>query len=378
SVAGVRAMEPDVYVALDVSGSMKGSKLRQAKNALGEVADELADDLRFGLMVFSGTGSQTRCSKRAREVLALGKHTSVEIKRSYRGVSAAGGTPTPEALKKIRKRRLFTVPGSKKTKTVVLVTDGQPNQCPQGAAAARRASVKEARRLNGQGVFVYSIGFQFGSQTDVLDKIAQAGGTRSSLTATDKSQLVRAILGIALTCEFEIDKPKRGLDPNEIWVKANDEWLSRTEYSYDADEQTVSLSREACRRLKPQEGSIEFEIVLGCPQECPGGQKSDETCNYRDDDCDGTVDEGFRDVTPEICDGESNDCDDKVDEGCPNCLKRDESCSSNGDCCGGNCTPDNKCRPHCRPVGATCTGDGDCCSGTCVAGGGGLGICRGK
>jgi hypothetical protein len=39
-----------------------------------------------------------------------------------------------------------------------------------------------------------------------------------------------------------------------------------------------------------------------------------ESCNQRDDDCDGTTDEGF-DPSPEICNEIDDDCDERIDEG---------------------------------------------------------------
>ncbi len=85
------------------------------------------------------------------------------------------------------------------------------------------------------------------------------------------------------------------------------------------------------------------ECVDGQPQPCePLDVAAPEQCNGRDDDCDGTTDEGFSKITcglgpcrtevegcvdgevpeciplpissPEVCDGNDNDCDDLVDE----------------------------------------------------------------
>ncbi len=63
-------------------------------------------------------------------------------------------------------------------------------------------------------------------------------------------------------------------------------------------------------------GADEGAVKCGSPLQCPGT----ESCNGRDDDCDGLIDEGG--VCPvacapstEVCDGCDNDCDGQVDEG---------------------------------------------------------------
>ena len=73
---------------------------------------------------------------------------------------------------------------------------------------------------------------------------------------------------------------------------------------------------------------------------CGGtGSVPSESCNGRDDDCDGLVDEGVTNacgtcgsVSAESCNGRDDDCDGSTDEGL-SC--RSGGCTSNADCPGG-------------------------------------------
>ena len=71
---------------------------------------------------------------------------------------------------------------------------------------------------------------------------------------------------------------------------------------------------EGVQRIICSKGNIEYQECITCTP-------SEERCNYADDDCDGQVDEGQRNVCDlcgpvpvEICDGADNDCDGLTDE----------------------------------------------------------------
>ncbi|MBK1874666.1 transcriptional regulator [Marinobacter sp. 1-3A] len=88
---------------------------------------------------------------------------------------------------------------------VVMVTDGLPSVDKNGntitdTAAAIQASADEAAVLLSQGIRTYVVGFALPSGVDgtLLDKIAEAGGTKKTLLANDSVTLNNALGGIFL------------------------------------------------------------------------------------------------------------------------------------------------------------------------------------
>lgn len=45
-------------------------------------------------------------------------------------------------------------------------------------------------------------------------------------------------------------------------------------------------------------------------------------CDYRDNNCNGIIDEFCADCGPEICNGEDSNCNGIIDDGCPDCVIR--------------------------------------------------------
>jgi Mg-chelatase subunit ChlD len=426
-----KRLKPNIFIVLDKSGSMEGTKMRKAKRALDSIANQLHTEARFGLLAFE-SGS---CPANFKVLLNMGSYGANRIKNSYRNVRGDGGTNLGHALAQVRRDKLYLEKGNpnsgNRTKVVIAISDGRSSdssQCrPEDAANRMRTNA---------GVNTYTIGFTSGADKGQLDRIAQNGGTNSSYTANNRSQLVNALKQIAskaISCKYQLNPPSgKELAGNKMWVRVGGSLIARSEYSFDSNTDTLSLSNQACQRLNnlPASHPNPIEIQAGCKGSCQN--KSKEICNYKDDDCDGKideldcgspeicgdgkdndldnkVDEGCPDTqceerNPEICDGEDNDCDGQVDEGCdkndctptretcdgkdndcdgdvdegcPNCQSAGQSCGQGQpSCCSGECRSDGTCGPKCRPAEVNCREDEECCSGVCQGGGGGnVGTC---
>ena len=197
----------------------------------------------------------------------------------------------------------------------------------------------------------------------------------TDLLAAPFPQMVRALgVGIA-EAQMELDlvslKIARMMAGYAVEEGRDDEGNPLTRepnngFSVDAVGRTVTLHGSACNTLRNgNPATTKLRIQVGCATPCqPEGE---EVCDYKDNNCDGTIDEGCEGCSPEKCDGVDNDCDDVIDNGCPMCQLDGESCAADGECCYGSCRTDSSvCGPPCRPDGVVCESTADCCAGVCA------------
>lgn len=363
-------VEPNIYMLLDRSGSMGSAGMSQAASALDAIADQLFNDVRFGFGTFR-TGSCPGLEHR----LDMGLHAANTMKATWSGLGATGGTPTAGSMRAVREQNLLSETGDMidalRTKALVLMTDGSPNSCEQNGN-----SIAEAAAYQALGIPVYVVGFRFGGAESTLDAIATAGGTDASggtggdrfYTANNTADLVTVLENIAsqaIACQYTLDMTPP--DPNKVWVEidGNPVPIDPTNgFTYDAPSNTVTIHGTSCTTLRGLDANVvmnPLKITLGCLTEC---EPETEICDYKDNDCDGVIDEGCEACEPEICDGTDNDCDGSIDEGCPDCNFDGETCSVDEDCCNNSCV-DGVCGPPCRPADTSCRSNADCCSGQC-------------
>jgi hypothetical protein len=388
--SGFTQVKPTLYVVLDRSGSMNEgagtgrTKWQEAVTGLNAIADQLFDDARFGVSVYPDP-SGGNCSSAQR--LAVGDHAAATIKNSLNGIGPGGSTPTARAMRDVQSRihDPSDMLDSVRPKAVVLITDGATTESCDGGHSGARSRVSE---LAAQGIKTYAVGFGSGASPQQLNELAQSGGTNAMgaggaryYIASNAATLVTALSNIArevISCSYVLDAPP-GSDLNKVWVDISGNPLVREPnngYSVDPNARTVTLHGTACDTLRNgNPATTRLRIQVGCATACvPDGA---EICDYKDNNCNGVIDEGCESCTPEKCDGQDNDCDGVVDNGCPMCQLEGESCSTNGECCYGSCRTDTGvCGPPCRPDGVVCETTADCCNGVCAkAAGARLGTC---
>lgn len=327
---GFVSLKPNIYFTLDKSGSMSGSALTQAKAGLDLIADELFDEIRVGFGAFPFSNS---CGSTHQEFLTMGEHSAADIRASYSGISAGGGTPTADSLEIIGFNSLYSTAGDPddmlRAKVVVLITDGAPNGCGE-----LQGSVNAAAALNNAGIPVYVIGFAFGSNPSNLDQMAQAGGTDAQgpngeryFTAGNAQELVTAIRDISrdvISCTYKLDTQPE--DPNKVWVSVNQNYLDKSTYVVDDATSTLTLEPMACDMLQNSDpDTTEVKISMGCRAECDPGEFW----------------------------------------GC--CKPEGESCENDTECCFQQCI-DGTCQDPCRVADTPCTDGDQCCSGICGGG----------
>jgi Ca-activated chloride channel family protein len=156
-----RAEPRDVTVVMDVSGSMSGEKIEQARHALHQLLSTLSTDDRFRLIAFSN-------SVRV-QAADWGTPRSGELERARRWVDdlvADGGTNIEAAL-----TEAFRLESPRDRLPVVLfLTDGLPSV---GEQSPERLAELAGSRAGRARVFAFGVGNDV--NTALLDRLGEAG-----------------------------------------------------------------------------------------------------------------------------------------------------------------------------------------------------------
>jgi Ca-activated chloride channel family protein len=151
----------DIAVVVDVSGSMSGEKMEQARQALHRLLGTLRESDRFRLVAFSN-----RVEAQRPEWTTATRAAVVEARGWVDRLSATGGTNVAGALDEA-----FRTPGADgRLHLVIVITDGLPTvgeTNPDRIAARVEATRRDAR------IFTFGVGYDL--QTYLLERIAVAG-----------------------------------------------------------------------------------------------------------------------------------------------------------------------------------------------------------
>jgi Ca-activated chloride channel family protein len=173
----------DVTAVLDVSGSMSGVKIEQARRALHQLLSSLNPRDRFRLVTYSSSVTTYRPDWTEASEAALR-----EARAWIDGIAASGGTNIADAL-----REAFRAANSEgRLPIVVFLTDGLPSvgeQNPERLAESAERSRGQAR------VFAFGVGYDV--NTYLLDRLtASAGGTTQYVEpGEDVEQAVGTLAG---------------------------------------------------------------------------------------------------------------------------------------------------------------------------------------
>lgn len=224
-------VKPNLYFLLDRSLSMvlnmspptRLDRLKEALNSLAGTAaapGSLITNFNLGVGVFPGNGNadttQGSCGANDLPVTLLGMNSygSDAFRASYAGLRANGYTPTDVALGRVRELGLYNLANdpqsASRPKAVVLITDGEPNNCSGGSAPVNRVgeTVAQARKLAAAGIPVYVLGFT-GVNEDVMQAIAYAGSRTqgASLPQVSCSERYCSAVGSGSGCSGATNPP---------------------------------------------------------------------------------------------------------------------------------------------------------------------------
>jgi Thrombospondin type 3 repeat/von Willebrand factor type A domain/Putative metal-binding motif len=401
-------VKPNLYFLLDRSSSMtlnfvspgvtRFDALRTGLNALAGSAQSpssLITSFHLGMGAFPGTPTDNTNNGSCgggnfpTRLLDMGDHSFAEFLGAYQTLPMHVRTPTDLALQQLRAQQLYELPGTPGLpRAVVLITDGEPNDCSSGASTLPQ-TVVAARALADSGVTVFVLGFD-GTNPASMQAIATAGDPAHSPTATwypvsSSSSITNALSAVAtrtVSCTVPFSSTGRGAVDTSILTVDLVRSSARTPIPADAANgytvagSTLTLHGSSCSALQSavvQDPSTRVEVRVGCacvpsPEVCDDG---------KDNDCDGRADEGCVPTTvcgenadpadcepsrkpPEVCDGLDNDGDGTADDGCPTCTAPEpEICDAVDNDCDG--VSDDGCPPACTPAPEVCDGkDNDC------------------
>jgi Ca-activated chloride channel homolog len=164
AAADAAALRRDLVAVIDISGSMSGEKIQQAKSALIQLLGSLREGDRFRLVAFSGG-----VRRYAQEWTGVSAETRRDAENWIRSLDAEGGTNIAGALAEA----FAQAPAEQSLGVVVFLTDGQAST---GETDPERIAESAEQ---GRGKFrVFSFGVGDDVNTYLLDRLTErARGT---------------------------------------------------------------------------------------------------------------------------------------------------------------------------------------------------------
>jgi len=170
----------DLVVVVDVSGSMAGSKIEQARSAVQGLLDEMRPDDRFRLVSFSNGVHRLDTEWRSADRRSL-----ADARRWIGNLRADGGTNIEGALE----AAFEVAPGRDRLPLVVFLTDGLPTVGEQDPAKISNAV--EGRRGRYR-IFAFGVGHDV--NTGLLDRLSEA--TRGTTQYVEPGEDVERALSL--------------------------------------------------------------------------------------------------------------------------------------------------------------------------------------
>jgi Ca-activated chloride channel family protein len=180
---GAASIPRDLTLVVDVSGSMSGTKLEQAKAALSQALGTLTSNDRFRLIAFS-----TAVRRYRDDFVPANRQNLAEAREFIDTLGAEGGTNIAGALDAALESRS----DGERLAIVMFVTDGLPSV---GEQAPDRIAEQAAGRVGQTRIFTVGIGHDV--NTYLLDRLASRG--RGSAEYVSPGSSVETAMGALLS-----------------------------------------------------------------------------------------------------------------------------------------------------------------------------------
>lgn len=165
----------DVIFVMDVSGSMQGEKIRQARQALKFCVESLQSEDRFDIITFSSTLNYFQGQwVHAREGAKKNAQYFID------NLSASGGTNIDEALQKALAMKSQK---DNRSTDIIFLTDGLPTEGETGIGNILN-NVKKVRK---EFIRIFTFGVGFDVNTFLLDKISEDSRGRTQYVKPEET-----------------------------------------------------------------------------------------------------------------------------------------------------------------------------------------------
>jgi hypothetical protein len=200
---------------------------------------------------------------------ALNNYNAIGVQYNYQNAHPGGMTPTDKALAaayasiSTSSQSVLDLPHPP-SKTVVLCTDGEPNDCGNPLVFNTQGSIDQVTAAANNGIKTYVVGVAVTPQAQAfLDQLAQIGNTGATVafSPTTKDELVKTlteIIGGAVSCQVELNGKvtvgkeclgKVYLDSVELKCNDANGWKL-------ADETHLELGGTACQKLQSDDTAM--------------------------------------------------------------------------------------------------------------------------
>lgn len=151
-----KVIPKDVVFVVDKSGSMKGDKIEQAKDALSYCVQRLNNQDRFNIVLFS-----TNVTTYSDRLVRASRPEKRKASEFIDGITARGGTDINNAL-----LAAFESPASDRPRMVIFLTDGLPT-----VGETDVETILASLRGRGDSVRIFPFGVGYDVNTFLLDRL---------------------------------------------------------------------------------------------------------------------------------------------------------------------------------------------------------------
>ncbi|CAC5406521.1 unnamed protein product [Mytilus coruscus] len=158
--SGMKPIPKDILFILDVSGSMTGVKIRQQRDAMDKILQDLNEEDRFNIMEFS---SQSKLWQES--LVSVNSNTTHNAREFSQKMLASGGTRANDALEKGIQFLNNVELDSQRIKLIVFMTDGR-------ADTSSNIILKNVKTYNTKGITMFSLAFGNNADYTFIKKLA--------------------------------------------------------------------------------------------------------------------------------------------------------------------------------------------------------------